>query len=86
MSAVSYGNPGKQTGIAYLFAILLGGVGAHHFYLGRIGSAVTYLTLFIIGTATATVGLGAVIFIGLAVWLIIDLCTIPEFVRKANGR
>lgn len=60
-----------------MFAILRGGVGTHHVHLGRIGSASTYLVLFVIGTAAATIGVGALIFLGVVVWLIIDLRLIP---------
>ncbi|PTJ60864.1 NINE protein, partial [Mammaliicoccus sciuri] len=38
-------NKGKKTGIAYILLILLGGFGAHRFYLEKTGSAVGLLLL-----------------------------------------
>lgn len=37
------GQPSKDKTTAALLAILLGGIGAHHFYLGNIGRGVIYL-------------------------------------------
>lgn len=76
----------KDVGIAYLFAVLLGGFAAHHFYLGRIGSAVGFLALWWIGWATAAIYIGIVLLIAAAIWFIVDLFLIPGYVRDCNAR
>lgn len=75
----------KETGIAYLLAIFLGGLGVHHFYLGRTGVAVTILILSLLGTATTWLFIGFFLIAVVWVWLIIDLFLIPSYVRSANN-
>lgn len=60
--------PRKDVGIAYLWWLFLGTLGAHKFYLGKPGWGVAYLL---------TLGF-------LWVGVIIDLFTIPAQVRAAN--
>lgn len=76
----------KETGIAYLFAIFLGGFGAHHFYLGRVGAGIGFILLWWIGWFTTFLLVGFVLLFAAAVWWIIDLCLIPSYVRNANAR
>lgn len=92
----AYGQPGhppvyvmplKSAGIAYLLWILLGGFGAHRFYLGRPGGAIGQLILCLLGWATLWVFfLGLVFLIPLWVWLFIDLFLIPGHTRDAHSR
>jgi TM2 domain-containing membrane protein YozV len=65
-------NDKPSTGVAYLLLILLGFLGAHRFYLGRVGSAVAMLliSLTIIGLIVT------------AIWSIIDLFLIPSIIRE----
>lgn len=58
----------KETGIAYLFWLLLGFVGGHQFYLGKTGRGLLYLFTF------GILGLGT----------LIDLFTLPSQVRQVN--
>jgi TM2 domain-containing membrane protein YozV len=60
----------KSTGVAYLWWLFFGGLGAHKFYLGRPGLGVLY---------ACTLGL---LFMGI-LW---DLFTLPSQVRAANER
>ena len=60
--------PLKEVGIAYLLWLILGLLGAHHFYLGKIGRGVAYLL---------TGG-----FLGIG--LLIDLFTLASQVRQVN--
>jgi TM2 domain-containing membrane protein YozV len=56
--------------MAYLLWFLLGVVGAHQFYLGKTGRAISYIFTF------GWLGIG----------LLIDLFTLPKQVRAANGQ
>lgn len=76
----------KDVGIAYLFAILLGGVGAHRFYLARPGSAVGQLVLNFGGWALTVVGIGWFMLVAFLAWFIIDLFMIPAMVATENAR
>ena len=58
----------KSTGIAYLLWFFLGALGAHKFYLGRIGMGFAYF--FTLG------------FLTIGLW--IDLFMLPKQVRDAN--
>ncbi len=62
--------PRKDVGVAYLLWFFLGALGAHKFYLGRIGMGVLYIFT------------GALLGIG---WLV-DLFTLPTQTRAANAR
>lgn len=77
--------PLKSAGVAYLFAILLGEFGAHRFYLGRIGSAVAQLILWMLGFVLVWFLVGIPILMAAVVWWIVDLFLIPGMVRQANG-
>jgi TM2 domain-containing membrane protein YozV len=76
----------KDTGVAYLFAILLGGLGAHQFYLGHTGAGIGFLILWWGGFATTWLGVGFVMIFAAVVWWVIDLCLIPSYVRSANEK
>ena len=54
----------KDKTTAGIFALLLGGVGAHHFYLGNTGIAIAYLFIWFMGAATLWIGIGY-LFIGI---------------------
>jgi len=78
--------PMKETSVAYLFAIFLGGLGIHHFYLGNTGKAVTMLILYLLGWLTAWLFIGFFLWAVVGIWLIVDLFLIPGYVRAANSR
>jgi TM2 domain-containing membrane protein YozV len=59
----------KSVGTAYVLWFLLGVLGVHQFYLGRVGRGISYIFTF------GWLGIG----------LLIDLFTLPSQVRKANG-
>ncbi|WP_394552063.1 NINE protein [Agromyces sp. MMS24-JH15] len=80
-------SPGlKESAVAYVFAIFLGGFGAHRFYLGAIPSAVTQLCLTILGIATSAIVVGGILLLVVGIWVIVDLFLIPGEVRYANAR
>jgi TM2 domain-containing membrane protein YozV len=76
----------KDSGIAYLLAILLGGIAAHHFYLNRPGSAIGWLVLWWGGWATTGLGVGLFMLFVASLWWILDLFLIPSYVRAANEK
>lgn len=78
--------PQKDVGIAYLFALLLGSLGGHRFYLGRTGSAVAMLLLWFFGALGSAFLIGLPLLFGVFIWWIVDLCTLPGMVREANAR
>jgi len=69
VSSTATGAPQKSVGMAYLLWFFLGVLGAHQFYLGRTGRAVSYIFTF------GWLGIG----------LLIDLFTMGKQVRVANG-
>ena len=68
----------KSVGASYVLCLILGGLGAHRFYLGYTGTAVVQLILGL---------LGFVLFLTwppLWIWLLVDLFLIPGMVRTRN--
>jgi TM2 domain-containing membrane protein YozV len=65
----------KTAVVAYLLWFFLGWFGAHNFYLGRIGVAVTQLILTI-----TVIGILITFF-----WVIVDAFLIPGWVRRQNN-
>ena len=65
----------KTALVAYLLWFFLGLFGAHNFYLGRTGVAVTQLILSI-----TLIGMLITVF-----WVLIDAFLIPGWVRRLNN-
>ena len=74
-------NDKKSTAVAYLLWAFLGGLGAHRFYLGRTGSAVGQLLLFVLGWLLLAVMVGLVLLIALGIWVLVDAFLIPGMVE-----
>ncbi len=68
-------NAQKSTGTAYLLWFFLGGFGAHRFYLGKTGTAITQLIITLIGCFT----LFPLIITG--IWWIVDAFLIPGIIQ-----
>ncbi|HBP0536253.1 TPA: TM2 domain-containing protein [Pseudomonas aeruginosa] len=68
-------NAQKSTGTAYLLWFFLRGFGAHRFYLGKTGTAVTQLIITLIGCFT----LFPLIITG--IWWIVDAFLIPGIIQ-----
>jgi TM2 domain-containing membrane protein YozV len=65
----------KTALVAYLLWFFLGLFGAHNFYLGRTGVAVTQLILSLI-----VIGMVITIF-----WVLVDAFLIPGWIRRENN-
>lgn len=74
----------KSTLIAYLLWFFLGSLGAHRFYLGKNGSAITMLLLSLISSVLSVIGIGYLGFIVIWVWLLADLFLTYAMVRDYN--
>ena len=74
----------KSSGIGYLLWFFLGGFGAHRFYLGRTGSAVALLVIYIVSWILTFVAIGALGLIVIGIWWIVDAFLIPGMVRENN--
>ena len=70
--------------VAYLLWFFLGAIGAHRFYLLRIGSGLLMLALTAIGVYFWQDG-GVLAVPCLALWLIIDAIILPGMVRNPPG-
>jgi TM2 domain-containing membrane protein YozV len=62
--------PPRAVGIAYVWWFFLGAVGAHQFYLGKTGRAISYIFTF------GWLGIG----------ILIDLFTLPAQTRQVNAQ
>ena len=74
----------KETSVAYLLWFFLGQFGAHRFYLGKAGSAVAMLLIFLISIPLVFVFVGYLGFFTVFVWWIVDAFLIPGWIRTHN--
>lgn len=75
-------NEAKSAGVAYLLWFFTGGLGGHRFYLGRTGTAVTQLILFVFGWLTLMFILGGFLLLVLGIWVLVDAFLIPGMIQK----
>ena len=74
----------KSTGIAYLLWFFLGVFGGHRFYLGRTGSAVAMLVIYILSLLLLFVGVGLIGLAAIGIWWIVDAFLIAGIARDSN--
>ena len=65
----------KDRTTAILFCIFLG---AHRIYVGKIGSGIAMVLLWVVGYATSAMAIGIPLTIGYLIWAIIDLVKIVQ--------
>ena len=78
-------NQAKSSGVAYLLLIFLGGMGIHRLYLGRTGSGVTMLSLFVLGWATLVFGIGLLFLLIVGLWAFVDLFLVSGMVEQQKA-
>jgi TM2 domain-containing membrane protein YozV len=71
-----------------LLAWFLGTVGAHRFYVGKIGTAVVMLLLGIVGWATIWIfGFGLVLLVAVGIWAFVDfIFAVTGHMRDKEGK
>ncbi len=77
----------KSLVVAYLLWIFVGWLGLHRIYLGRVLSGIAQLLLWLCCAllTVLTLGVGHVLFLVPAIWLLIDALLIPGIVRGYNN-
>lgn len=72
---------GKQRIVYILLGVFLGSFGAHNFYAGYIGRAVTQLAIALLLLALYLWGL-IIPIVAVSIWVIFEICTVQN---DANG-
>ena len=75
----------KSVLIAYLLWFFLGFLGGHRFYMGKTGTAIAQLLMFLSAIVTSVILIGGLIFIALIIWVLIDAFRIPGWVTAYNS-
>lgn len=66
----------KKKIVAALLAFFLGALGIHNFYLGHKKKAIIQLVLYIVGWATAAIGIGFVFTGAVGIWAFVEFIMI----------
>lgn len=75
-------NDAKSAGIAYALWFFTGYLGGHRFYLGKTGTAVAQLILFILGVLTSLLFVGLILLAVVGIWVLVDAFLIPGMIRS----
>lgn len=75
---------GKQAWIAWLLWAFTGMVGGHRFYLGQTNTAIAQLILFIVAYATMIILVGFAVYLGLALWVLVDAFQINKMLEESR--
>ncbi|UNC91126.1 TM2 domain-containing protein [Candidatus Contubernalis alkaliaceticus] len=76
----------RSVGMGYILLILLGSFGVHKFYLGKWGFGIIYAILNILGWLTLPIGVGLIFFFVLGIFLIWDLFTLGNQIKKREEK
>ena len=76
----------KSALVAYLLLLFVGATGAHRFYLGKVGSGMVMLGLFMLSLLLTVVAVGLLGLLAVAFWAFIDLFLVPGMVQDHNNR
>ena len=66
----------KNKVIAAILCFVLGQIGIHRFYLGRVGSGILMCALTLIGWITSVIYIGSFFIAAVAIWNIVDFIRI----------
>lgn len=68
----------KSKGVAAVLCFFLGALGIHRFYVGKVGTGLLLLALWIVGgiITLLTLGLGGFVMIPAGIWVIVDFIMI----------
>lgn len=75
----------RTLAIAYILALVLGGLGAHRFYLNEKGTAMALLLVTLSSVALMVVAIGFFTIWISIVWVLADLFLMPGLARRATG-
>ncbi|WP_180900130.1 TM2 domain-containing protein [Martelella soudanensis] len=73
-------NSAKSPAAAYLLWFFVGWAGAHRFYLGRSGSGIAMLLLYVVGWLTTVFMIGFVMLGAWGIWWLVDLFLISGMI------
>lgn len=82
--AMKYDALKKSTTTAYILWFFFNIFGAHRFYAGRTGSAITMLVMSLLSFPLMLIAIGFITICITCIWAIADLFLIPGMVRDAN--
>ncbi|NKE46397.1 TM2 domain-containing protein [Roseomonas frigidaquae] len=82
---MQYDSAKKSALLAYLLWFFLGYLGAHRFYLGRIGSGVAMLLIFLVSFPLVYVVIGMLGYMFIGLWWLVDAFLIPGIVARHNS-
>ncbi|MET3599527.1 TM2 domain-containing protein [Martelella mangrovi] len=78
-------NGAKSAAAAYLLWFFVGWAGAHRFYLGRPGTAVTMLLLNVVGWLTLVFFIGFLFLAIFGIWWLVDLFLISGMIEAQKN-
>ena len=84
IAMMQYDSEKKTALLAFLLWFFVGYFGAHRFYLGRTGSGIAMLLIFLLSFPLAFVAVGLFGFLVIGIWWLVDAFLIPGMVARHN--
>ena len=76
----------RLASVGILLALLLGGFGAHLFYLNKTQKGIWYLVASLVGVATSFIGVGVIALLVVTILCIIDAVNMQPSVKIYNRK
>jgi TM2 domain-containing membrane protein YozV len=86
LAMMRYDAAKKSVLVAYLFWFFIGYFGAHRFYLGRVGSGIVMLVIFLLSMLLTVVAIGFLGLLLIGLWWLVDAFLIPGMTARRNSR